>query len=162
MSAGEGVRPEGADSGAVELIGIYHAKGSLWGEVSYWVGARFGRAHCALCDITHGTFRRRPEWDACVTALPVPFTSCHLDDRPADLVALTDGRTPCVVARTATGPVIVVDADTLEACRGEPLALVAAIEEGLGQYGITAGEPHSDPTYTSVREVPPSETEESS
>lgn len=159
---GEAARPDVADHRVVELVGIYHANGSLWGEVSYWVGARFGRAHCALCDITHGTFRRRPEWDACAAELPVPFTTCHLDDRPDDLVTLTDGRTPCVVARTAMGPVIVVDSMTLEACGGQPGMLVAAIGEGLARVGAAAGEPRPDPTYTSGREVPPSGIEESS
>jgi hypothetical protein len=165
---GVGDRPDGRESTrVVELLGIYHANGSLWGEVTYWVGARFGRAHCALCDITHGTFRRRPEWDSCAAGLPVPFTSCHLDDRPDDVVTLTDGHTPCVVARTTAGPVIIVDPETLETCHGDPAALVTAIGDGLDLLGFRAGEfPAGEvvpgPAYTSQSDVPVSETEESS
>jgi hypothetical protein len=41
------------------LVGVYDADGTLRGEVGYWVGARLGRAHCALCDITHSPIRER-------------------------------------------------------------------------------------------------------
>jgi hypothetical protein len=33
------------------LIGVYAADGTVTGELAYFVGARLGRAHCALCDI---------------------------------------------------------------------------------------------------------------
>ena len=35
---------------------------ALVGEARYWIGARLGRAHCALCDITHGLFTERDDW----------------------------------------------------------------------------------------------------
>ena len=37
---------------------------ALRGELTYWVGARLGRAHCALCAITHGLVRERRDWKA--------------------------------------------------------------------------------------------------
>jgi hypothetical protein len=40
------------------LIGVYNAEGSLRGELAYLLGKLTGRAHCALCDITHGALRR--------------------------------------------------------------------------------------------------------
>jgi len=111
-----------------ELVGIYHASGTLWGELSYWVGARLGRAHCALCDITHGTFRRKPGWDACAQDLTVPFVTFHLDDRPADVAAASDGATPCVLARTEGGGLhLLVGPDDLEACGGDPETLVGVV-----------------------------------
>lgn len=111
-----------------ELIGVYHASGTLWGELSYWVGARLGRAHCSLCDVTHGTFRRKPEWSACESALSVPFVTYHLDDRPADVAAVSEGVTPCVLARTAAGGLcVLVGPEELEDCGGDPQSLVDAI-----------------------------------
>ena len=41
----------------VRLIGVYDANGTLSGELAYWIGARLGRRHCSLCDITHGSVR---------------------------------------------------------------------------------------------------------
>jgi len=37
----------------LEYIGVYNADASVWGEVSYWFGARIGVRHCSLCDVTH-------------------------------------------------------------------------------------------------------------
>jgi hypothetical protein len=45
------------DRRVVRLVGVYDADGTPRGEIAYWVGARLGRTHCALCDITHGPWR---------------------------------------------------------------------------------------------------------
>ena len=43
------------------LVGVYDADHTIRGELAYWIGARLGRAHCSLCDITHGLLRERSE-----------------------------------------------------------------------------------------------------
>ena len=48
---------------------MYDADHTLIGEVSYWVGARLGRRHCALCDITHGLFTPKRDWTECRASL---------------------------------------------------------------------------------------------
>ncbi len=63
------------------LVGVYHADGTLLGEVSYFVGARLGRAHCSLCDITHGLVRERPEWRAACSILNRPEVRALLGER---------------------------------------------------------------------------------
>ncbi len=124
-------------SGRVDrLVGVYHAEGSLRGELSYWIGARLGRAHCALCDITHGTFRMKGQWRECRARLPVEFETVHLDERPADLVPLTDGHTPCVVASVDGAWVMVLEPDDLEACDGDGDALIDAIDAALTRLGL--------------------------
>jgi len=124
------------------LVGVYHAEGSLRGEVAYVVGKALGRAHCALCDITHGALRRKTGFDACAAGLPVAFALVHLDERDADVAEVSEGRTPCVLARTDDGGVVVlVGPDELEACAGEPVALVAAIEAGVRAMGLDWPEP---------------------
>jgi hypothetical protein len=127
------------------LVGVYHADGSLRGELSYWVGARLGRAHCALCDITHGTFRMKAQWRECRQRLPVEFETVHLDERPADLVGLTDGRTPCVTALVDGHWVMLLEPDDLEACHGDGDALVDAITVALASRGLG---PPSVPRYS--------------
>ena len=71
---------EGHDQSAqiVGLTGVYDADGSLAGELSYWIGARLGRRHCALCDITHGLVREKPEWKDVLDRLPVEFDAVHI------------------------------------------------------------------------------------
>jgi hypothetical protein len=106
-----------------ELIGVYDADATLWGEVSYWVGARLGQRHCSLCDITHGLFTPKPQWHDCAAALPVPFATYHRNDQPDDVRACIGDRLPAVVARTDDGVRMFVDSDELETCHGDPRAL---------------------------------------
>ena len=69
-------------------IGVYNANGMIRGELAYWVGAKLGPTHCALCDITHGGIRERSEWVTCRAGLPVTFDTYHLDDQPAKVRTL--------------------------------------------------------------------------
>ncbi len=109
------------------LVGIYHANGTVIGEVAYWLKARVGIGHCALCDITHGTFREKDSWRRCRTDVPVQVETMHLDERSPDLRSFTDGHTPCVVAETPTGFVMLVSPMDLAACIGSPQCLVDTI-----------------------------------
>lgn len=122
------------------LVGIYHASGTPWGELSYWLKARLGRTHCALCDITHGAVREKPEWQACRRELSVPFDTVHLDERDDLLAAFTEGRTPCVVAETSSGLYMVVDTAELAACDGAPACLVEAVERNADALGFELAE----------------------
>jgi hypothetical protein len=119
------------------LIGVYDADHTLRGELSYFVGARLGRSHCALCDITHGLVRPRSEWQQCQAELPVPFETFHRDDQPADVRTATDGAAPVVVAETAAGLVTLLDARALEACQGSIEQMQAAVEHALEQNDLT-------------------------
>lgn len=118
------------------LVGVYDANSTLTAEIAYWVGARLGRRHCALCDITHGAVREKASWKACRAGFPVPFETLHLDERDAALVDLTDGAAPCVVARTDGGDRILLGRVALEACEGDPERLVAAIEASVAELGL--------------------------
>ncbi|MEN9745737.1 MAG: hypothetical protein RL729_209, partial [Actinomycetota bacterium] len=80
-----------------EFIGVYNAESTVLGEVSYWIGARLGLRHCSLCDITHGLFTKRAEWQACESALPIPFTTFHINDAPADVSQAANGKYPIVL-----------------------------------------------------------------
>jgi len=118
------------------LVGVYDADGTAWGELSYWVGARLGRAHCALCDITHGSVREKGEWRTCRAGLPVPFDTYHRNDQPDAVRAALHGAAPAVVAETADAVVALLDGPALDACGGSPDALVAAIERAVDARGL--------------------------
>ena len=118
------------------LAGVYDADGSLRGELRYWVGARLGRAHCALCDITHGLVRERGDWVACRQGLPVPFETYHRDDQPHEVRLVTAGGLPMVVGETNAGWMALVDAAELDACAGSVERLVAALDTAIARAGL--------------------------
>ena len=118
------------------LIGVYDADGTLRGELSYWVGARLGRRHCSLCEITHGSVRQRPEWKSCQAGLPVPFDTYHRNDQPDTIRATAGGQAPVVVAETDTGHTMLLASDDLDACDGSIDRLVEAIEQRATRLGL--------------------------
>ena len=121
----------------VRLVGVYDADSTMRGEFAYWVGARLGRRHCSLCDITHGSVRQRPEWKTCQAGLPVPFDTFHRDDQPDTIRTAADGRAPVVIAETDNGNVLLLSAADLEACDGSIDRLVEAIERSVLSLGLT-------------------------
>jgi hypothetical protein len=114
-----------------ELIGVYDADATVWGEVSYWIGARLGRRHCGLCDITHGVFTRKAEWQACEDRLPVPFFAYHRNDQPEDVRACIGDQLPAIVARTDSGITLLVTPVELDGCKGSPDALAVLLTSKL-------------------------------
>ena len=119
-----------------ELVGVYDAEGTLWGEVRYWVGARLGTAHCSLCELTHGTFRERDDWRACRSQLPVPFSAFHTDDQPDDVRPVAAGEYPVVVARTGDGPVVLLGRAELDECAGDLNAFRSALDAAVARIGL--------------------------
>ena len=115
------------------LIGVYDADGTLRGEVLYWVGARLGRRHCSLCEITHGSVRTRPEWKACRAGLAVPFDTFHRNDQPSAVRAASGRQAPVVVAETPAGIVVLLAGHDLDACGGSIERLVDAIENAAAR-----------------------------
>lgn len=87
------------------IVGVYDADGGLRGELAYIAGKLAGR-HCSLCDITHSPVRRRREWDAYVSTMPVPFDVVHRNERTPVITAATAGREACVVAVCDDGQVV--------------------------------------------------------
>ena len=116
-----------------EFVGVYDADSTLIGEVSYWIGARLGRTHCSLCELTHGVFTVKSEWKQCSRGLAVPFRTFHRNDAPADVLSAAAGRFPVVMARTGGGLVTVMDDAALERFSGDTGSFAHALQEWLGQ-----------------------------
>src|SRR3954467_4106657 len=113
----------------VRLVGVYDADATVRGELAYWIGARLGRRHCSLCEITHGSVRQRPEWKACRADLPVQFDTFHRNDQPDAIRAASGGQAPVVIAETDSGHVPLLDPGDLAACQGSIDRLRAPIEQ---------------------------------
>jgi hypothetical protein len=118
------------------LVGVYDAEGTLRGELAYWVGARLGRRHCSLCEITHGLVRVRPEWTSCRAGLPIRFDMFHLDDQPAEVRAAVVGGYPVVVAEVGNDHIVLLGSDELEACHGSVDDLMHALEAAAHARGL--------------------------
>jgi len=120
------------------LIGVYNANSTLRGELAYWIGARLGRAHCALCDITHGNVRERSDWKQCRAGLPVPFDTYHRDDQPGEIREVAGSRVPVIVADTgpARGLVLLLGPDDIQACEGSPSHLSEALTQAADRHHL--------------------------
>jgi hypothetical protein len=115
---------------------VYDADGSVRGELTYFIGARLGRAHCALCDITHGLVRERAAWAAWRDRLPVPFETFHRDDQPSDVRAAHGDRAPAVLAETESGLVMLLGPDELATCSRSIEEFSDAIDAALDHASL--------------------------
>jgi hypothetical protein len=126
--------------GIRRVVGVYDADHTLVGELAYWVGARLGRRHCSLCDITYGLFTQKREWSECRSSLPYPFDTFHRDDQPESVRAALGGTAPAVVVELDDGTVLpLLGGDDLDACHGNVDALIAAVDAALAS---ALPEPH--------------------
>lgn len=119
------------------LIGVYDADGTALGELTYFFNARLGRAHCSLCDITHGRVRERPEWRRAKSELPVDFVTFHRNDQPDDVRLATANRLPAVVAETDDGIELLLDGADLARCDGKSASLVTALRAAIDDHCLT-------------------------
>jgi hypothetical protein len=117
--------------GLERLVGVYDADGTIRGELAYLIGRARGTAHCALCDITHGRLRRRSDFDDACRGLAVPLELRHRDEVDETVRAAAGGRYPCVVGIGAAGAWVVMDRDDLDACAGDPAALVERLNAAV-------------------------------
>ncbi len=120
------------DSRTDQLIGIYDADATIIGEVSYWIGARLGRRHCSLCDVTHGLVSEKASWRDCKAELPLPFVTYHRNDMPEDVRRVAQGSLPTVVVRRQGIVSPLLSPSEIEAAEGDPQGLVRLINEKLG------------------------------
>ena len=121
-----------------KLIGVYDADATLLGEVSYWLGARFGLRHCSLCDITHSLFREKSQWRECQSRLEhdlhVEIETFHRNDQPDDVRACIGGQYPAVVMRGDDGVVsMFMNAREIEACGASPEKFAAEIARRMAR-----------------------------
>lgn len=113
-----------------ELIGVYDADSTLWGEMTYWIGARVGRAHCSLCELTHGMFTKKSAWKQCESSMGLPFHTYHRNDAPAEILEIAQGHFPVVLARSSDTLSIALTPEELDAFHGS----IALFEQWLDTY----------------------------
>jgi len=127
------------------IIGVYHAEGSLRGELSYLLGKLLGTASCALCDITHRGLGEKAAFKRCRSRFEVPIETLHLDEQDEALRRFTQGKTPCVVGVTEKGPSILLDAEALRRCGPSVERFEEALQEALAKINDPAQASHLRP-----------------
>lgn len=118
------------------IIGVYDADGSLAGEIRYWIGARLGRTHCSLCEITHGMFREKQSWKDCRAELDVDVVTHHRDDAPIDVLEVCGHSLPAVVLRSAARVELLLGPDRLEQLGGDVDAFRSALTAACAERGF--------------------------
>lgn len=115
------------------LVGVYDADGGIVGEARYVIGHLFGRAECALCDITHSPVRRKAAWVALVDEFPVSLRAVHRNELPPELEAVVvSTRLPAVYAvRTDGSAAEVVSREELQRLDGSVADLGALLRSRL-------------------------------
>ena len=101
-----------------KVIGIYNARGSITGELAFLFGRFTGRTECALCDITHGPFKKKTAFSRAQQTLGVPFEILHLDELDSTLYSFKDSA-PCVVAVRGSECSILLSKAELALCDSE-------------------------------------------
>ena len=125
----------------LSLTGVYDADGGAIGELRYWIGARLGKTHCSLCEVTHSAIRERREWSETRSTLSVEFRTVHRDEQSKPVSTATNGLFPAVVAQDEDGAAyLLLGPEDIEeiARHAEPhLALVAAVEQAGTEIGLS-------------------------
>ena len=115
-----------------KLVGIYNANGSLTGEIAFLFGKFTGRTECALCDITHGTFKKKTAFSRAQQTLGVPFEILHLDELDSTLYSFKDSA-PCVVAVRGSECSILLSKAELALCDSEVERFFDSLKAKLGK-----------------------------
>ena len=113
------------------MYGVYHADGGLLGELRYVMGVAFRGQHCSLCDITHSVAWEKGEMKEWRKTSEIPFHLVHLNERPEEVKQATEGKTPCIVAKTNSGFVMLATDEELTSFDGSVELLKDHIENQL-------------------------------
>ncbi len=85
------------------------------GELQYFFGKIIGKAHCALCDITHGRFKEKNAFTICKDELEIPFELVHLDELDSELEKYTKDA-PCIIGINNSKTTLLINKEELETC----------------------------------------------
>jgi len=113
------------------MYGVYHADGGLLGELRYVMGVAFRGQHCSLCDITHSVAWEKGEMKKWRKTSEIPFHLVHLNERSEEVKQVTEGKTPCIVAKTSSGFIMLATDEELTTFRGSVQRLKDHIERQL-------------------------------
>lgn len=122
------------------VVGVYDADGGLVGESRYVIGKVLGRAHCALCDITHSPVRRKREWDRLLAELGVPLEVVHRNEQDEQTAEQTRASgLPVVVGFSGAGAEVLIGPQELMGLDGSVARFAKLLGARLRVEPMTPG-----------------------
>lgn len=115
----------------MRVVGVYNAKGSVWGELNYIFKKLSGQGSCSLCDLTHGwsPTPKRSWRDACAQS-PIQLTLLHLDELTEDQqMAFTEA--PVILNESQGKWQVLMNAEELALISGGAEELLKKLESRL-------------------------------
>ncbi len=123
-----------------ELVLIFNAKSGLASAIADSARKLFRIKGCTLCSITHGVAGERAEWQECKAAFGVPIRYYHRDDLPDDLRQIAESPLPCILARTGSEYVLLLDPAALDRCNGKVADLRGRLRHRANLEGLLLDE----------------------
>lgn len=103
-----------------QILAIYDADFTVFGEIAYALGKVAGTRSCSLCDISHGfNPLGKKNWRSyCETRPEIEWV--HRNDLDSGMLAALPSPLPCVVVRdTANSYRTLLDSEELSTCSGD-------------------------------------------
>lgn len=112
----------------IKLVGVYNAKGSLLGELTYISKKLLGFTRCALCDLSHGwSPREKKSWKLACRQSNLELSLLHLDELNEQQVEVLK-TAPAILAYIDHRWQIIMERDEIEASHGDPMNLFDKLE----------------------------------
>lgn len=121
---------------SIRIYCIYDAKGSIIGEISYLWKKLIFNFECSLCNISHNTFTEKQIWKKEMSKAKYKLEMLHLDEQSEDLQAFTEGFTPCVVGKDASGYKIILNDSQLKKINGDVNLFFKELNNKLFYYRL--------------------------
>ena len=125
---------------SIRIYCIYDAKGSIIGEISYLWKKLIFNFECSLCNISHNTFTEKQIWKKEMSKAKYKLEMLHLDEQSEDLQAFTEGVTPCVVGKDASGYKIILNDSQLKKINGDVNLFFKELNNKLFYYRLAEDE----------------------
>ena len=114
------------------IVGVYNANDGIIGELTYVVGKVLGKAHCALCDISHGnSIKAKAQWHEQANNFPIPVQAVHINEMDEATKQASQGQSPVVVYLDGQHDHIIMTAEELENCQASPQIFFDKLREKL-------------------------------
>lgn len=118
------------------LIFIYNANSGLSSAVLDSAKKLFRLEACGLCTITHGLVKEKQAWKNCQAQFDLPIDYFHKDDYPRELKELVKDKLPCIVAQINPKPIILLNDEQINSCRGDVQVLETKLKESIKKNNL--------------------------